>query len=195
MEATELFLKEGRPAGVFFCGKCRRVSGEKDIAEQCCLPRRCDKCSKETLSQSAIRCQACWDAEKANRERERFKKAEKLTEWSGWVYADGVGYRDGYCESLDEFYDWLDENPMDIQYVWACKENFFAHADIEDLLTPILDNAYEDFDSDDFKGLAELKAAIAAFNDVNAGLASYEPDYTKAVLLDVKRVRTAISEN
>ena len=113
--------------------------------------------------------------------------AKKKKEWDGWVYLEGTG-RDGYSESLSDFWDnWEsdheegDEKPA---YVWACKKNHFAVADVSDITERIADNGYEDFDVDTLDGLDELKAAIEKFNDANKEVVSYEPDYGVAILLN-----------
>jgi len=80
------------------------------------------------------------------------------------------------CEADDD-----DEKP---KYVWACKKNFFAVADVSDITERIADNGYEDFDPDDLNGLDDLKAAIEKFNEANKDVVSYEPDYGVAILLN-----------
>jgi hypothetical protein len=45
------------------------------------------------------------------------------------------------------------------------------------------DTAWEDWDPDSLHWLEELKAALEKFNEANAAVCSYFPDYTKAVLV------------
>jgi hypothetical protein len=80
----------------------------------------------------------------------------------------------------DSDHEETDEKP---KYVWACRENHFALADVRDITDRIADEAYEDFDLNDLKGLEELKAAIDKFNEANRDVVSYEPDYSTAILL------------
>ena len=178
MNATELFVKEGKSAGIYFCGQCRCVSRTQAEAEQCCKPYACDKCGKEILRYHT-RCDDCHNVERARVERERFDKAEKLTEWTGWVYCEGLGFRDGFFESIAEL---SDEEGLP-EYVWTCTPDHFVHADVSDITERIADQAYEDWDPDELNGLEELRAALDKFNEANKDAISYSPDYTKAVLL------------
>lgn len=178
MNAIELFLKDGLSSGLYFCGKCRCVCATQTIAERCCQNYKCAKCGKDTGSRRWINCDECRDAEEAAKELARFEKAEKLTSWSGCI-----------CTSDDRFYSSI-ENYLDIndgeefpEYVWTCKANQFVKVDIDNLLQNIEENGYEDFDSSTLDGLKELEAACKAFEEANAAVLMYEPDYTKAVLI------------
>lgn len=187
MNATELHLKDGKSAGIFFCAKCRHVAGSQHLAEQCCNNYLCSKCGKDVGSRMWLVCEPCRDAADLEKERERFEKSEKLTEWNGWVYLEGTG-REGFSESLSDFYDnWADDHDEGGElpkYVWACKANHFVRADVSDITERMCDDAYEDFEPDTLNGLDELKAALDKFNEVNAAVCSYQPDYSKAILLN-----------
>ncbi len=41
MNAQELFTKNGKGTGIFFCGKCRRVHKDCAGATQCCVDYTC----------------------------------------------------------------------------------------------------------------------------------------------------------
>lgn len=187
MNATELYLKDGKSAGIFYCEKCRCVAGSQVLAEQCCKDYLCSKCGKDVGSRSWLVCDACRAADEIAKEHERFEKAEKLTTWDGWVYLEGIG-SEGFSQSLSDFYDnWADEHDEGGElpkYVWACKVNHFVNADVSDITDRMADEAYEDWDADTLDGLDELKAALAKFNEVNAAVCSYQPDYSKAILLN-----------
>lgn len=178
MNATELFLKDGRTAGVFYCEKCRVVARTKDDADQCCVPYICKTCGKETGRRFYTICDTCVTAKHAKEERERFDKAEKLTEWSGWVVCG-----DDFYESVSDMLDMVDHEELP-QYVWACKSRQFVKVDICSILEGIGEDGYEDFDPDTLDGIPALDTALKAFEDANATVLSYEPDYTKAVLIN-----------
>lgn len=185
MNAIELFHADAKSAGVFYCAKCRYVARSKDDADKCCEPTKCRYCGKPSGRQHWLCCDACQKINDEKKESERFQKAKKVTEWDGWVYLDGTG-RDGFSESVAEFREnWEDDHECDElpEYVWACKQNHFAVADVSDITERIADNAYEDFEPDDLNGLDELKSAIEKFNEANKDIVSYEPDYNIAVLL------------
>ena len=187
MNAIELYLEHGKSAGIFYCEKCRQVAGSQVLAEQCCQNYLCSKCGKDVGSRSWLVCDACRAADETAKERERFEKAEKLTAWDGWVYLEGTG-NNGYSESLSDFYDrWADANGEDAdlpEYVWACKSEQFVTVDFDGIMENIEENGYEDFDSRTLNGLEELKAAIKQFEAANAGVLSYSPDFTKAILIN-----------
>lgn len=193
MNATELHLKDGRSAGIYFCEKCRMVAGSQHLAEQCCENYKCSTCGKDTGSRTWLICDVCRQSERAAKERERFAKAEKLTTWDGWVFLEGTG-REGFHENLQEFKDdcFDDERPFP-EYVWACKSEQFVKADFDGLMQHIEENGYEDFEANTLAGLDELKAALKAFEDANADVLSYAPDYTKAVLLNDQADRSEAS--
>ncbi len=187
MNAIELYHQDGKSTGVFYCTKCRCVKRTKEEADKCCEPTKCQYCGKESGHQNYLCCDTCKEINEAKKEADRFEKAEKKTAWDGWVYLDGTG-RDGYSESIEDFWEnWendADESAEKPKYVWACKKNHFAVADVSDITERIADNGYEDFDVDTLDGLDELKAAIEKFNDANKEVVSYEPDYGVAILLN-----------
>lgn len=187
MNAIELYHQDGKSACVFYCAQCRHVKRTKEEADKCCEPTKCQYCGKETGRQYSFACDSCDRENQAKKEADRFEKAKKLTEWDGWVYLDGTG-RDGYSESLSDFWDnWENDHDEDDKkpaYVWACKKDHFAVVDVSDITERIADDGYDDFDVDDLNGLDDLKAAIEKFNEANRDVVSYEPDYGVAILLN-----------
>lgn len=182
MNATELFHKDGRTAAVWYCDKCRLVKRTEQEAAQCCLPNIC-VCGKECRNYYTV-CDACLALKRERREQERFEKAEKVTQWDGWVFLDGYGYNNGYAETIEEMMDYFDDEGLERpKYVWACHAIPFAKASYGDIEERICENAYEDFEPENLKGREELKAAIQNFNELNKNIVSYTPDYTKAILI------------
>jgi len=184
MNPVELFNPSGKPAQVWYCGKCRCVSASLHMAEQCCDPK-CDKCGKP-VPQGHCRCTACWNESQDKAEKARFEKAKHLKpeEYTGWIYSDGLGWSEGYFECIDDLIDYCKEEDADIpEYVWATNEVHFAQASIDDLLSNIHDRAYEDFETESLHGLPELKKAIETFNEANKYVVSYEVDYSRAIMI------------
>lgn len=187
MNATELFLKDGRGANCFFCGTCRIVKRTQDEAEECCKPRACSQCGTK-LKERQYSCDICFQVNQIKKEKERFEASTKLTpeQYDGWVYMEGTG-REGYSESLTELIDELENDGQEFpEYVWACTEKSFVHVSISDIADEIENcgDSYEDFDFDDLKGIQELKAALEAFTAENTESVSFYPDYSRAVILD-----------
>lgn len=182
MNAMELHLPDGRPAGVHYCSQCRNVFGgmnSQPRAEQCCQNYRCSDCGQDTGSRYMLRCRACVTAGEEAAERKKFEAAEKLTRWDGFIY-DG----NEYFDTVDCFLDYLagEDRPVP-EYVWACRSKAFVKPCLDSLLDSFMDESYEDFEPSDLHGLEELKQSLARFEEANKEVVSYLPDYSKAVLL------------
>jgi hypothetical protein len=102
--------------------------------------------------------------------------------YDGWIYADGCGYNEGYFSSMDDLLDYLADTDRDSRptRVWRCKEVPFHGPSIERIIEAISDAGFEGIE-ERLAGVDELQAALDKFNEVNAGLISYEPDHTFAV--------------
>lgn len=189
MNAIELFHRDGKSAGVFYCEKCRIVATSKHLADQCCN-WVCKTCGKPTGRNYWSICDPCERIEREEKERKRFKDAEKVTSWDGWVYLDGYG-RDGFADSVNELIEYIeDEEGAVPEYAWTCDPNHFAVLDIDDILQRIEEDgdAYEDFHASDMNGVDELAKAITAFNEANKDVVSWSPNYKRAILLQPKLV-------
>ena len=183
MNATELFHKDGRTAGVFYCEKCRRVKRTETEANKCCQPYTCSTCGKECRQYWTI-CDACNEAKTEAVEVERFEKAEKVAEWSGWVYSDGLGFNNGYFDSVEELVNHCEDEAIDLPpYAWTCREMQFVSFDLGSITERFADEAHENWDPDQLKGTVEFEVAIETFITANKDQVSYSPDYKKAVLL------------
>jgi hypothetical protein len=180
MNAQELFNKAGE-SKIWYCNKCGVTHWNQERAERCCNW----KCAcGASLPNFHTKCDACCQAEDARKEREQFEKSEKLTEWDGWIYSEGLGHRDGYFEDVADLLEYCEEEEIDPpSYVWVCDKIHFVNASIDTILDHIFDQAYEDFDLDDLDGVDELKAAIEKFNSANFDKVSYEPNCKKSLLI------------
>jgi hypothetical protein len=203
MNATELFHQDGRTAGVFYCAECRHVAKTREQADGCCAPYKCTRCGCD-VDRKTYRtvCPPCEEAKRREKEAARFAAAEKVTEWDGWIYCEEVsGYNDHYFVNVGELEDYIaSEIPDEVEmallseeeqaevirmpaYVWTCTANAFAAASLDQITEQIADNAYEDFDCADLRGLDALQAAVDAFNEANAGILCYSPNYKRALIL------------
>ena len=177
MNAKQLYLEDGKPAGVYWCEKCKRVHSTETMASECCKQWVCTICGEHCGEFRTI-CDACMDKRDAEKERALFDKAEKLTSWSGQIFHGEEFYSD-VSTLLDDLLP--TEYP---EYVWATKPVQFVRLDADSITESVMDNAYEDFDIQDLRGMIELQKAITAFNEANAHHVAYYPDYTRAVLID-----------
>jgi hypothetical protein len=187
MKSKQLFHEDGKPSGVWYCGECGRIHRNAGFAASCC-DWRCSKCGQPAPKGWTI-CDPCRAKQDDAKERAQFDAAEKVTEWDGWVFCDGMDYNNGFFEGIAEFLDFCeDESEPGVghnlpEYVWTCKANHFVKVDCGDITERMADSAYEDWDPDDLNGIPELTSALAAFVAANKDVVSYAPDYTKAVLL------------
>jgi hypothetical protein len=184
MNATELFKKDGSASGVWHCGKCRIVHQSHPQADKCCAPVRCTVCGEECMAQGWASCSSCQEKARDAAETVRFRAAEKVPKWDGWVFLEGVGRMDGYFESVKDLLAHFHDDEMEPpHYAWTCDPVHFVRATLDDITNRICEDAYEDFDAEELRGLVELHLAIVAFNKLNKDKVSYSPNYTKAVLL------------
>ena len=136
----------------------------------------------------------CWDCSRKEFDARQKAKLAKLAseakqdpDWSGCVYSDEYhGGSDGYFGSVMEFiervgYDFADD-PMTPRpaYVWATVARRIVEIGMDDVLGLITEDRPEHFEPSDCNGIAELKAALEAFNKANQDL-MYEPDRTTIV--------------
>ncbi len=184
MNATQLFLKDGKETHAFYCEKCRIIHQNKHCADECCAPLKCPNCGGDRDKYRCI-CSSCETAKEAQKERERFEAAEKVSEYDGPVYSEGYGYSDGYFGDVSELVDHLEnEDEGDIErpaYAWACAVTPTVQASIEDITNNI--EFPDGQDDDDLFGLDELESAIEKFNSSNSKLETWQVEYKKAVLI------------
>lgn len=180
MESYELLRPDHSPSGVWACGACRAVTTAGDRAERCCLCRECGSpLGTEGVGLGRSH-DACLRRRREAADAKRLAEAELVPGWPGWVVYAG----DRYFPTVEDLVEHLECRGVPVadwpERVHACVEVPFAGLDAEDLVEDVTDGAYEGM-ADDLHGVAELTAAVEAFNAANKHLVSYEPDYTRAV--------------
>ena len=187
MNATELFHKDGKATGVFYCTSCRIVSRTQEQAEECCKPRKCSNCKCELPKETYYTgCSDCRVKREAAKEKERFERAEKVSakEWGGWVYLEDVGDNNGYFDSVGELLAHFEEEGLELpDYCYVAEPKQWVQAEVYQITQSIEGDAPEDFDFRSLAGLKELKEALEKFNEANANELIWWPNYKKAVLL------------
>lgn len=190
MNAKELFHQDGKTAGVYYCGECRIVAKTREQADECCAPYKCAYCGCAVPRKNyRTACADCIAANDEKKERERFEKAEKVEEWEGPVFCDAASYNEGFFPSLGELFDYFgceanfDENGSEgiPAYVWTCRVIPFVSYDVGSIKESL--EGYEDWEGDT-DGDDELQAALDAWAEKNKGRVRWEPDYSRAVVLD-----------
>ncbi len=210
MEVSELLLPDGRPSGVWKCGKCGRAhahnrAGQAPDSEwnreqsQACCDRRCQDCKAplERLSPYAI-CRGCLTKHDEQRRTERFEKATKLTvaEWGAsdagpMLYSED---RDRWFDDLDGVDEWVAEADEDDEdeprerpaYLWCTtpiKWQPDVAGDLADEMHSVFgEDSSDQIPPDQWKRLEKFVGSWWAQNKIT----SYQPDFTRCVLLPVE---------
>lgn len=207
MNAVELQLPGGAPSGVFACGKCGIISSGSHVrgtdtvirerlqrlANECCAPPTCADCGKVREKNYYVVCDRCKEKRDAGREVERFEKAKKLTveEWSASASADCF-LLDDRCDKwfrdLDDAEEWYadDAERERSAYLWCTTPVKWK----PDASGDIADRMHDHYSEDACEGIsdAEYKRLDEFVNQwwEEQGVVSYEPDYSRCVLLPQK---------
>lgn len=188
MNAINLHLPDGTPSAVWFCSTCRTVERSQHLAEQCCSPVKCETCGKEVETKYYTKCRSCCLAADAAKEAARFEKATKVpdSEYDGWVY-DGNEFFpcvESLVEHIEDQHDGEDPCSLPL-YCWACTPERIIH-DGSSLLHRLFDGleGWDEFDpSKDLDGIPALHAALNAFAETNKEVVTYNPDFTRAIII------------
>lgn len=178
MNALQLFHRDGKPSKVWYCEKCKLTARDEASANQCCCPNIC-ACGSE-CERYYTKCPTCISADSEAKEKARFEKAEKLTDYDGPVYQDGLP-NEGYLSDLGELYDVVDPEELP-EYVWACTEQPVVSVSL-DTLTDNMEMA-DGQSLDDLEGVKEVEAALEIFNKANEKFVIWLPDYTRCILIE-----------
>lgn len=186
MNAFPLFHADGKRAGVFACGKCRKVYGAEDIAALCCEPKVCP-CGT-VAPRYRILCEACTSAEMEQRQQRVWDAARKLpaVESSGPVWDEDA---DAFHNSFDAFWDaWEDdaderEPGATAPRVFAC-EPFGLRLDACRIVEHALEDHHEDaLEQIDDGAFTQLQQMLDQW-DKDHGPTSWQPNYDIAIVWD-----------
>lgn len=161
------------------CIKCNKYYIQKEVADLCCSkdiisPKICNQCNKNEIDSYRTICDDC-------KELNRFKKAEKIEDFDGYVV---TSTDDDYYPDINELKEYYEEQGYDLpKYVYVTKEIKWelTNHDIDNMIENSLENHYEDA-SDHIVDLKELEDFIEIWNKKQT-IVSYEPDYTNVILL------------
>lgn len=186
MSAIALFHQDGKESGVWYCSECRAVHATEQAAIQCHATLLC-ACGEAVKQRGYTQCSKCdsaaWDERCRKTEAERFEAAQKIpaAEYAGAVYADGVGPE--WFETLDDYLEYIEDDGIaPAPYVWAAKNIGVRKVTTEDVTESLLDGMWDEADESDLNGMAELAAALDAFNAANEFVTVWNVDYTRAIV-------------
>ena len=186
MPAIELFHQDGRTAGAWYCEKCRAVHGTEEGATLCHGESLC-ACGKPTRSRYDNQCQDCnskaWRERMDREEMARYEKAVKVpqAEWTGYQ----VFWDDRYFDTVEEAVEHAEaDGGSTPEYIWAAKNQGVPKATIEDLVSRLVEDMWEDAEVDDLNGVDELQTAVDAFNEANKSVTVWMVDYSAAIIVN-----------
>jgi hypothetical protein len=181
----------------YACGKCGWVVAgigkgpgmfamERDaisFAVRHCGPWTCEKCGVEHDRAHQPTCRECfnkaWAKKRADKEKERFEKAEKVTEYDGPVFCEAAGTGGEFFSTVQDLIDHCECEDVDVpSCAWTCIKKH-PQIDIESMCEQALDEHHEGCELDDVE---ELEAFIKQWNAKQTG-ESWEVDYSKAVMI------------
>jgi len=190
MQLEQIFNKDGKFLGHYYCTKCGVIHKDKEGSYFCC-ERVCECGAK--CETGWVACKDCRKKNEIKREKERFNKAEKILEkdWKGPVFCDGYGNE--YFSDLDELYDhieFIQEDDCIIDYVYCCDEEpLVKDRDILDLVSSLVyEDAPDNLRDVVLNGTAELSKACKKFAEDNKEYKLWNPDYSRAIILDYTRL-------
>jgi hypothetical protein len=166
------------------CADCGAVyhPANRGVADQCCSPAmtRCvaegcnirrDKgktfCATHCQEHIAKRAQARWD------KAELVEVSEQVTNGDG-----------DYWDSVESYRDELDVGTP-AHFLWGV-ERVHLKVDADQVISRLVENWWntDDCDSPDLSGVAEFTAACLQFQNANAHLYLYEPNYAQKLAVE-----------
>lgn len=167
----------------YLCSVCKHtahttaydVEYAKRHASLCCSTM-CDTCHGPKPVRGY--CEACRRASEQEQEQAQYDKATKLAPdaYDGPVYNP---FTDRFDSNVGEALERVEEDEGEPpSYLWACHVST-AHLDPDDIVTQLVEEMHEDYEVDDYDGLA---AFCKEWNAKQAG-ASWAPDYSRVIVL------------
>lgn len=186
MDAKELFIQENgetKSSGIWYCGKCRVVWGEKnktkltaqETAEACCAPVLC-ACGKE-VRKHWTKCELCIQTDQFKLEQKRINEAQRVDDWDGPIFDPNSGYQDGFFPSMEEMLDWYaSEETEPPEFVFLTIEEPFK-IDFGRVVEDALEDHYEDAK---VTGLNEISEKVNEWAE-SQKIVSYSPDHKRVM--------------
>lgn len=185
MNPNQLYRQDQSPTGLWECGVCSAVWPSEELAGECCACPVCGLAISPGKGHYSRTHSECWERRQAERAARLLKEAVMVSDWSGWVFAEGFpGGQDGYYSDLDQLVDALygDDIPPERwpTRVHICETVPFGGIDPDSVFEQVTEEMFEDA-YDHLTGVKEFRSACATFNAANGGLVTYTADYKRAV--------------
>lgn len=176
---------------VILCGKCGFSHLSEGLAALCCT---CVICGCEITGRTRLEtyCSTkCWLEQVRKDQAERFARAQKLrpdAEYEGAVYHEAS---DRFESSISDMLDRLHGTSamQEEIHLYPCTEKRFAQIDLQDIVEGF---EYPDEWEGELEGFEALETAVHKFNEANARLVSYEPDFTRVIVIEPSDIEVAV---
>lgn len=170
--------------GLRFCYVEENGKGYVEPCRECNAGKLyvCKHCKKANKN-NYCNCNKAREVRNIARDTAHYEKAEKLNpeQCNSWVYAEGIGYNEGYFESVDALIEHCEDEGMEIpDWVYCCVEQKHK-LDIDCAIEHMLDDAFEGA-RDCLTDEKELCKFVEEWN-AKQNIVSYYPDYKKVVIL------------
>lgn len=195
MTAIELHVKTDevyKPAGVWYCSKCRIVSIHQATAEQCCQPRICERCDNETWAKYRSLCEKHEKEDRKKKEQEKLDRAKLLPDWDGWIYCEDFQlHNEGYFADVGELLEYIDDYREDEGLELECPKFVYAttfrkfQLDADEILESEADHDHHEDIRDSLIDEESLYAFIKEWNAKQTA-GSYYPDEWYKVAVPIR---------
>ena len=185
MKPQELFLKDGKSAGVFYCSNCKCVNKTKEGADGCC---RCSRCEEKPTAKNSCMCMECrtiWQREST--EQNNAKEAAALAVAELVKRCEYFWYNDKMYSEVDSLIDDCECEGCSIpEYAFVMKPVYFKGFSLEGMFDDENENNMcEDLDiRDKLVGIEQLMRAMGTFNIENKNsIIYYVEDRSKKIAI------------
>ena len=184
----ELVLKGGDADKIaaVACGKCNRVALNRQMAERCCVPLRCDMCPAE-CERGWTRCKSCQGKVYADERQAVYEKATKvpIAEYDfGYVCIDGCEESSDIDDVVNNNDDVGSDDDDFVPWAFACMPiawpTLDAHNIIETMCNDLWKDAHEDLDAD------ALQQALDAWREAQGPCTGHLWDRSRVVVFDAR---------
>lgn len=172
MNAKQLRIDGSELVQRWQCQACELIYSAQDIAEGCCVCRRCGKTKPRNEAGGSF-CGVCFTIHHQEQDQKLLETARLVTDYKGPVC---IG--DKYWASLEQMLDGL--NPDEVpEYVHTCDVNHYLLS-VEDIVQNLHEEAGLE-DHQDLEGVGDLAAAVDKFNSENKDVEWWSQDTSRKV--------------
>ncbi|MCD1124840.1 hypothetical protein LPW36_02115 [Jinshanibacter sp. LJY008] len=193
MKAEELYTKDNKPTGIYFCSGCRKIYSIKGLAENCCLCRQCNNQIIDPQYDFQSVCSNCRSVNSERNKKDKLRNAERVTKpTTDFIYSEDFSRNEGYM-TVDELEEEAAQDDVELPcYVYDCDSQNWGGIDIGDCLENEFQDWFEDA-QDHITDYDGLYAFITEWNKKQT-VTQYMVNYNRIYVIDEDRFNQLISE-